>query len=146
MLNLEYKRLEELIINQLENNELVYFSTSTTTKYENGIWIDLMSRYTNLFDIDLNMDNNEIFKTYGTMGEHSMIITGVNTNNKIKKWKVENSWGNKEGNNGYFVMEDKFMMNYMISVVINKKYLSSKELDILDTKPIEVSKWDYKFC
>ena len=146
VLNLEYKRLEELIINQLENNELVYFSTSTTTKYENGIWIDLMSRYTNLFDIDLNMDNNEIFKTYGTMGEHSMIITGVNTNNKIKKWKVENSWGNKEGNNGYFVMEDKFMMNYMISVVINKKYLSSKELDILDTKPIEVSKWDYKFC
>ena len=43
-------------------------------------------------------------------------------------------------------MEDKFMKNYIISVVINKKYLSSKELDILDTKPIEVSKWDYKFC
>ena len=146
VLNLDYKRLEELIINQLSNNELVYFSTSTTTKYENGIWIDLMSRYSNLFDIDLNMDSNDIFKTYGTMGEHSMVITGVNTNNKIKKWKVENSWGNKEGNNGYFVMEDKFMKNYIISVVINKKYLSSKELDILDTKPIEVSKWDYKFC
>lgn len=146
VLNLDYKRLEELIINQLSNNELVYFSTSTTTKYENGIWIDLMSRYSNLFDIDLNMDSNDIFKTYGTMGEHSMVITGVNTNNKVKKWKVENSWGNKEGNNGYFVMEDKFMKNYIISAVINKKYLSSKELDILDTKPIEVSKWDYKFC
>ena len=146
VLNLEYKRLEELIINQLENNELVYFSTSTTTKYENGIWIDLMSRYTNLFDIDLNMDNNEIFKTYGTMGEHSMVITGVNTNSKIKKWKVENSWGDKEGNNGYFIMEDKFMKNYLISAVINKKYLTLKELDILDSKPIEVSKWDYKFC
>ena len=146
VLNLDYKRLEELIINQLENNELVYFSTSTTTKYENGIWIDLMSRYTNLFDIDLNMNNNEIFRTYGTMGEHSMVITGVNTNLKIKKWKVENSWGDKEGNNGYFVMEDKFLKNYLISAVINKKYLTLKELDILDTKPIEVSKWDYKFC
>jgi len=146
VLNLDYKRLEELIINQLENNELVYFSTSTTTKYENGIWIDLMSRYTNLFDIDLNMDNNEIFKTYGTMGEHSMVITGVNTNSKIKKWKVENSWGEKEGNKGYFVMEDKFLKNYLISAVINKKYLTLKELDLLDSNPIEVSKWDYKFC
>ena len=146
VLNLDYKRLEELIINQLKNNELVYFSTSTTTKYENGIWIDLMSRYTNLFDIDLNMNNNEIVRTYGTMGEHSMVITGVNTNSKIKKWKVENSWGDKEGDNGYFVMEDKFLKNYLISAVINKKYLTLKELDILDTKPIEVSKWDYKFC
>ena len=146
VLNLDYKRLEELIINQLSNNELVYFSTSTTTKYENGMWIDLMSRYTNLFDIDLNMNNNEIFRTYGSMGEHSMVITGVNTNLKFKKWKVENSWGDKEGNNGYFVMEDKFLKNYIISAVINKKYLNLKELDILDLKPIEVSKWDYKFC
>lgn len=146
VLNLDYKRLEELIINQLENNEPVYFSSSTTTKYNDGLWIDLMSRYSNLFDIDLNMNNNEIVKTYGTMGEHSMVIVGVNTNSSFKKWKVENSWGDKEGNNGYFVMEDKFLKNYLISAVINKKYLNIKELDIIDSKPIEVSKWDYKFC
>lgn len=145
ILNLDYKRLEELIINQLKHNELVYFSSSTTTKYENGIWIDLMSRYSNLFGIDLNMNNNDIYKTYGTMGEHSMVITGVNTNSKFKKWKIENSWGDKEGDNGYFVMEDKFLKNYMISAVINKKYLSLEELDILSETPIEVSKWDYKF-
>jgi len=146
VLNIDYKRLEELIINQLKHNEPVYFSSSTTTKYENGLWIDLMSRYSNLFDIDLNMNNNEIVKTYGTIGEHSMVIVGVNTNNNFKKWKVENSWGNKEGNNGYFIMEDKFLKNYLISAVINKKYLNLKELDLISSKPVEVSKWDYKFC
>ena len=145
ILNLDYKRIEELIIKQLKGREPVYFSSSTTTKYENGLWLDLMSRYSNLFDVDLNMNNNDIYKTYGTIGEHSMVITGVNTKNKIKKWKVENSWGDKEGINGYFVMEDKFLRNYLISVVINKKYLNQKELDILKKEPIEVSKWDYKF-
>ena len=75
-----------------------------------------------------------------------MVITGVNTNLKFKKWKVENSWGDKEGNNGYFVMEDKFLKNYIISAVINKKYLNKKELDVVDSNPIEVPKWDYKFC
>lgn len=144
VLNVDYKRLEKMIIDQLKDNKPVYFSTSTTTKYENGIWIDLMSRYSNLFDIDLNMNNNEIQRTYGTMGEHSMVITGYNSNKR--KWKVENSWGSKEGDNGYFIMEDKFLKNYIISAVINKKYLNLKELDILDLKPIEVSKWDYKFC
>ena len=43
-------------------------------------------------------------------------------------------------------MEDKFLKNYMISAVINKKYLNLKELDIISSKPVEVSKWDYKFC
>ena len=105
-----------------------------------------MSRYSNLFDIDLNMNRDDIIKTYGTMGEHSMVITGVNTNGYNYIWKVENSWGEKEGNRGYFVMEDKFLNNYLISAVINKKYLNNKELKILNTKPIEVSKWDYKFC
>lgn len=144
ILSLNYNRLEELIITQLKNNELVYFSTSTSSKYLNGLWIDLLSRYSNFFDIDLNMNNNDIIKTYGTVGEHSMVITGLNTNKM--KWKVENSWGNKEGNNGYFVMEEKFLKNYIISAVINKKYLNKKELDILKTKPSLVSKWDYKFC
>lgn len=75
-----------------------------------------------------------------------MVITGVNTNRKEKIWKLENSWGDKEGNNGYFVAEEKFIKNYMISAVINKKYLTYDELDLLDSEPIEVSKWDYKFC
>ena len=147
VLNLNFKRVEELIINQLKNNEPVYFSSSTTTKYENGIWLDLMNRYSELFNIDLNMNNNEIIKTYGTMGEHSMVITGVSIiNNKVNKWKLENSWGDKEGANGYFIAEEKFLNNYLISVVINKKYLNYEELDLLETKPITVSKWDYKFC
>lgn len=146
VLNLTFDRIESLIIKSLKSNEPIYFSSSTTTKYENGLWIDLISRYSNLFDIDLNMNGNDIFKTYGTKNEHSMVITGVNTNLTFKKWKIENSWGDKEGKNGYFIMEEKFLKNYMISIVINKKYLNKNELSLLKNKPIVVSKWDCKFC
>ena len=146
VLNLEYKRIEELIIKQLKSNELVYFSTSTSNKYINGMWIDLMSRYSSFFNIDLNMSNNDIIKTYGTNGEHSMIITGVLYDKEVKKWKVENSWGPNEGNNGYFVMEPLFLKKNLISVVINKKYLNKKELSILNRNPIKISKWDKKLC
>lgn len=147
VLNLKYERVEELIIKQLMNNELVYFSSSTTTKYENGIWLDLAKRYSLLFNIDFNMKRNDVIKTYGTSNEHSMVITGVNIiNDKINNWKIENSWGSKEGLSGYFIAEPEFVKKYLISVVINKKYLNKEELELLNNEPIIVSKWDYKFC
>ena len=147
ILNLRYKEIEKLIIKQLKKNEPVYFSSSTTTKYSNGLWIDLLDRYSSLLDIDLKMNNNEIKRTYGTQGEHTMLITGVSfKNNKANFWKIENSWGEKEGLNGYFIAESKFLENYIISAVINKKYLSKKQKELLKKKPILVDKYDYKFC
>ena len=147
VLNLKYERLEKLIIEQLKNNELVYFSSSTTSKYANGLWIDLQKRYSELLNIDFDMNRNEIIKTNGTCNEHSMVITGVNIkNNRIINWKIENSWGSKEGNNGYFVAEPEFVRKYLISAVINKKYLSKKELSVLNKEPIKLDKLDSKFC
>ncbi len=33
-----------------------------------------------------------------------MIFTGVNIiDKKITKWKIENNWGNKVGNQGYYI-------------------------------------------
>lgn len=146
ILNLKNKELEELMVNQLKNGELVYFSSSTTTKYSNGLWLDLMDRYSNILDVDLRLSNNDIVRTYGEQGEHSMVMTGVSIITGSKKWKIENSWGDKEGLNGYFIAEDIFIKNYLISAVINKKYLSKEQKKLLNKKPILVDKWDYKFC
>ena len=141
VLNIKYDDLEKLIIKQLKNNEPVYFSSSTSSKYEKGLWIDLMDRYSDIFDIDLRLTNNEIVKTYGTSGEHSMVITGKSKD----KWKIENSWGFNEGINGYFIAEDLFLRNYIISAVINKKYLNKEQKMILEKDPIKVNKWELKF-
>lgn len=147
ILNLEYKELEKLILKQLKKNESVYFSSSTTTKYSNGLWIDLLDRYSSLLDIDLKMSNNEIKRTYGTQGEHTMLITGASLkNDKVVFWKIENSWGEREGLNGYFIAESKFLENYIISAVINKKYLNKNQKELLKKKPIIVDKYDYRFC
>ena len=147
VLNLKYEEIEKLMIKQLKNNEPVYINVSTTSKSVDGIWIDIMKRYGDILNIDLKLSNNDIIKTNGTTEEHAVIITGVLIiNNEIKKWKVENSWGNMVGKNGYFVVEEEFIRNYLIGIVINKKYLTNKEKELLNKKPIEVSKWDYKFC
>ena len=109
-LNLPSKEFKNLILKSLKAKEPVYFYCSTTSKRIDGVWIDTMERYGELFGIDLKLDNNSILMTNGITNYHCMIITGVNIiDNKIDKWKIENSWGSKNGNNGYYVATDDFM-------------------------------------
>ena len=65
-------------LKQLKKNEPVYFYCSTTSKRIDGIWIDIMERYGEIFDLDLKLDRNSILKTNGITNCHCMIITGVN--------------------------------------------------------------------
>ena len=145
-LNLPPKEFGSLILKQLKKNEPVYFYCSTTSKRIDGVWIDVMERYGEIFDLDLKLDRNSILKTNGITNCHCMIITGVNIiDNKITKWKIENSWGNKSGNQGYYIATNDWVKNYVHRIVINKKYLKPKQLEILEKNVIEIEKWDAKF-
>ena len=144
-LNISQNELEELIIKQLKNNEVVHFSCSTTSKRIDGIWIDLMERYGELLDINLKLDNNSIKKTNGLTNNHCMLITGANIiDNKITKWKIENSWGVDYGNKGYCIATNDWLKTYVYRIVINKDNLSSQQFKILNQDKITIRNWDAK--
>lgn len=69
---------------------------------------------------------------------HWMTITGVylDKNNKPTRWKVEDSYGEKERIKGYYVMNDNYFTDYVFTVIIHKKYLSEKQLKLYHQKAI----------
>ncbi len=146
VLNLESDDFIDLIVKQLKDNKPVYFYCSTTSKRIDGTWIDLMERYGDLFDVDLKLDQNSILMTNGITNCHCMIITGINeVDNKINRWKIENSWGANYGNNGYYVASNEWINTYVHRIVIDKKYLSKEQLKLLDNKKIKIKKFENKF-
>ena len=84
------------------------------------------------------LTKEENLNLYNISMHHIMVFTGVNlVNDKPQRWKVEDSYGDKEKVNGYYVMNDNFFDEFVLSVVIDKKYLSAKQLELLKQKPIE---------
>ena len=75
---------------------------------------------------------------------HAMVLTGVDlVDGKPTKWKVENSWGDKNGHKGYFTMSDEWFDEFTYQVVIKKEHLSAELRDIYEnTTPYELAPWD----
>ena len=48
----------------------------------------------------------------------------VSVSGKPRRWRVENSWGVKGGDKGYYLMTDEWFDEYNYEVVIDEKYLS----------------------
>lgn len=99
--------------------------------------------YENTFDTDLSMSKAEMLDTRESAMNHAMVLTGVNlVNNKPNRWKIENSWGDKVANKGYYICSDTWFDKYVFEAVVDKKYLNKKQLAALKKKPIVLDPWD----
>ena len=72
-----------------------------------------------------------------------MTITGVDVHDGTPtQWKVENSWGDKYGHNGYYTMSDEWFDKNGYIVVVRKKLLSEALQADLKKKPVLIPVWD----
>ncbi|RKV87082.1 MAG: aminopeptidase, partial [Streptococcus sp.] len=112
-LNVEMNRLKELAIAQMQAGETVWFGSDVgqSSNRKAGVMAEGMHDFTASMDIRLTQDKAGRLDYSESLMTHAMVLTGVDLdeNGKAKKWKVENSWGEKVGNKGYFVASDAWM-------------------------------------
>ncbi|WP_125565689.1 aminopeptidase C [Companilactobacillus insicii] len=148
-LNLEINDFKNLAVKQLQDGEAVWFGSDVGQSSDRKIGIMDTNIYDieGLFNTDLSMTKAERLDYIESMMTHAMVLTGVDLdeNGKPTKWKVENSWGEKVGTKGYFVMSDSWFNEYVYQLVINKKYLSDdlkKTFETESKEPKVLAPWD----
>lgn len=145
-LNIEMDRLKELAIAQMQAGETVWFGSDVgqSSNRKAGIMVDGMYDFTSSMDIQLTQDKAGRLDYSESLMTHAMVLTGVDLyeNGKAKKWKVENSWGEKVGDKGYFVASDSWMNEYTYQIVVRKEFLTEAELAAYEAEPIVLAPWD----
>lgn len=137
-LHISSNELKELTIKQLKDNMPVIIGISTMkfSNLKHGVLDTRLYNYEKLANYkklskEEGMTSNEIFL------HHWMTITGVYIEDENpKRWKVEDSYGSETKINGYWVMNDNYFTDYVFTCIINKKYLSKKQLDLYNKEAI----------
>ena len=143
--NVEINELKKAAIKSIKNDEAVWFGCDVGKMFnrELGIMDMNLYDYEKLFDTKFKMNKASRLEYGDSAMTHAMLFTGVDLKrNTPRKWRVENSWGDKNGDKGYFLMSDSWFDEYNYEVVVDKKYLSNKTLEIFNREPHNLEPWD----
>ncbi len=143
-LNLDITEFKAAILSQLQAGKVVWFG-SDVGKYgerQSGVWDDQSYNAELLTGLDLTLSKADSLDYGFSAMNHAMVITGVNLEGgKPTRWKIENSWGDKNGAKGYYICSDSWFDQYVYQAAIEREYLGNLA-PLADQGAIALKPWD----
>ena len=147
--NLDIDDLSPIAVASLKDGVPMYFSCDVGKQLDRQTGFLSMDNfdYGSLFGTTFGMNKRQRIQTRDSGSSHAMTLVAVDLDQdgKPTKWKVENSWGEKNGYQGHMIMTDEWFREYMFRVVVNRRYCPQQVLDLLRQKPTRLPAWDPMF-
>lgn len=148
--NLPVEDIKAMAIESIKDSTMMYFSCDVAKFLDSKRGtLDLKNfDYESLMGTTFGMNKKQRVQTFASGSSHAMTLMAVDLDKdgKPKKWMVENSWGAEAGYKGHLIMTDEWFDEYMFRLVVEKKYVPEKVLNILKQKPIRLLAWDPMFA
>ncbi|KAI8984612.1 peptidase C1B, bleomycin hydrolase [Mycotypha africana] len=146
-INTTSENQKQLAVNVLKSNRPVWFGCDVGqfSNNELGAMDTKIYDYSLAFNVEFNLTKEERLLYKESMMTHAMVFTGVHLdeNGKPVRWRVENSWGaDTTGDKGFWVMTDEWFSSFVYQIVLHKKDVPRRLVDILDTEPIVLPAYD----
>jgi len=148
--NLPINEIKEMAISSIKDSTMMYFSCDVGKflNSDRGL-LDINNYdYASLMGTSFSMDKKQRVQSFASGSSHAMTLMAVNLDKdgKPNKWMVENSWGATSGYQGHLIMTDEWFNEYMFRLVVEKKYVPAKVMELLKQKPIRLPAWDPMFA
>ena len=144
-LNVDTGLMKSLTRRAIEGGEPVWFGCDTgkQSKRDLGIWDRQLFDYGSVYDTTFGLDKAARLSYHETAMTHAMLFTGVDViDSGVRRWRVENSWGEEPGKKGFFVMNDNWYDEYVFEIAVRKSALPAELQAALEREPIVLPAWD----
>ncbi len=143
--NVEMDVLKEASAGMIKDGKPVWFGCDVGKMFDRDLGLmdtDLYD-FEGVYGVGFHMSKAERLDYGASLMTHAMVFTGVDVdeNDRPRKWRVENSWGDKAGDKGFMLMTDAWFEQFNYEVVVEKKYVAPSVLALLDTQPIGLAPW-----
>ena len=148
-LNVDISLMKEVAAKVIVEGEPVWMGCDVgkMMQRELGLWDDHLYDYDGVYDSPFTLDKAQRLQYHQTQMTHAMLFTGVDMVEQDgaqfpRRWRVENSWGDDIGRNGFFLMNDNWFDQYMFEIAVRRTYLPSSLQQAIDRPPIVLPPWD----
>ena len=144
-LNIDIQLMKDIALRMLQDGKPVWMGCDTGKQMHRdlGLWDAELFDYPGVYGADFSLDKAARLEYHQTSMTHAMMFTGVDVvDGSPRRWRVENSWNDKVGNKGFFLMNDSWFAEYMFEIAAPKEYLPVDLQLALELDPIVLPAWD----
>jgi bleomycin hydrolase len=144
-LNVEIDVLKDIAMRTLIDGEPVWFGCDVgkMMRRDMGLWDIKLFDYEGVYDTPFTLNKAERLVYRQTQMTHAMLFTGVDiVDGTPRRWRVENSWGEDNGQKGFYLMNDSWFDEYLFEIAARKSYLPAGLRTALEEAPIVLPAWD----
>ncbi len=144
-INTDMDVIKSIAAQTLVGGEPVWFGADVSKQADrdSGLLVEDLHDYSGLFGVDLATTKEQRVISGESAMNHAMLFTGVDLlDGKPRRWRVENSWGEEPGDQGFFTMDDAWFSEYVFEVVVSIDSLPVDLRPALTEAPLSLPAWD----
>ena len=144
-LNVDIELIKGMAQRMLEDGMPVWMGCDTGKQMHRdlGLWDAELFDYPGVYNAEFSLDKAARLEYHQTRMTHAMLFTGVDlVDGKPRRWRVENSWDEKVGDKGFFLMNDSWFAEYMFEIAVPKSYLPADLRKAWELEPTVLPPWD----
>lgn len=144
-LNVALEVMKRVAAEAIRDGEPVWFGCDAGKMLyrSKGVWDAAVFDLGGLYGTALGLDKAERLLYGDSAMTHAMLFTGVDlVDGRPRRWRVENSWGDKDGAKGFYLMQDSWFDEYMFELAARKSRLPADLQAAAESEPIVLPPWD----